>query len=61
MKLITHNFLRCQAKECADTDMDVASVSGSYPLKIKAETIEDDVVELVICWFEIRLGCKFIQ
>ena len=43
MKLITHNYLRCTAKACADiADSDCTAPDSPYPLKIVAETYEDE-------------------
>lgn len=44
MKLITHNFLQCQAKDCKLENPDADSETSSYPLKLTVDSFETDEV-----------------
>ena len=45
MKLLTHNFMRCQAKDCATFDLGMEVEEKPYPLKIVVETSEEEKMD----------------
>mmetsp|Transcript_16776 Transcript_16776/g.14709 ORF Transcript_16776/g.14709 Transcript_16776/m.14709 type:complete len:153 (+) Transcript_16776:33-491(+) len=45
MKLITQNFMRCQAKDCADDTIHHEDNKGPYPLRIIVETSEEEKID----------------
>ena len=45
MKLLTQNFMKCEAKECADPAIEHEEGKGPYPLKVVVETSEEEKVE----------------